>query len=82
MIISGVVLASRPEHLAEVSQALEAITWADVHFSDPKGRLVVTIEAADLDQSADRLKELQRLAHNLHSLKLLLLSTKSLLSSR
>ncbi len=61
MIISGIVVASRPEHLAEVSQELEAISWAEVHFSDPRGRLVVTIEATDLDQSADRLKELQEL---------------------
>lgn len=61
MIISGIVVASRPEHLAEVSQALEAISWAEVHFSDPRGRLVVIIEAADLDQSVDRLKELQEL---------------------
>ena len=61
MIISGIVVASRPEHLAEVSQALEAISWAEVHFSDPRGRLVVMIEAADLDQSVDRLKELQGL---------------------
>jgi nitrate reductase NapAB chaperone NapD len=61
VIISGIVMASRPEHLAEVSQAVEAISWAEVHFSDPKGRLVVTIEATDLDQSVDRLKELQEL---------------------
>jgi nitrate reductase NapD len=61
VIISGIVVASRPEHLAEVSQALEAISWAEVHFSDPRGRLVVMIEAADLDQSVDRLKELQAL---------------------
>jgi nitrate reductase NapAB chaperone NapD len=61
VIISGIVVASRPEHLAELSQALEAISWADVHFSDPRGRLVVTIEATDLDQSADRLRELQEL---------------------
>jgi nitrate reductase NapD len=61
VIISGVVVASRPEHLAEVSQALETISWAEVHFSDQRGRLVVTIEAANLDQSADRLKELQDL---------------------
>jgi nitrate reductase NapAB chaperone NapD len=61
LIISGIVLASRPEDLAEVSRALEAISWAEVHFSDPRGRLVVIIEAANLDQSADRLKELQEL---------------------
>ncbi len=63
MIISGIVIASRPEHLAEVSQAVEAIPWADVHFSDPRGRLVVTIEATDLDQSANRLRELQALPY-------------------
>ena len=61
MIISGIVVASRSEHLACVSQALEAISWAEVHFSDPRGRLVVTIEATDLDQSANRLKQLQAL---------------------
>jgi nitrate reductase NapD len=61
VIISGIVIASRPEHLAQVSQAVETISWAEVHFSDPRGRLVVTIEAADLDQSADRLKQLQEL---------------------
>ncbi len=61
MIISGIVMASRPEHLVEMSQAVEEISWADVHFSDPNGRLVVTIEAVDLDQSADRLRQLQKL---------------------
>jgi len=61
VIISGIVMASRPEHLAELSRAVEAISWAEVHFSDPRGRLVVTIEATDLDQSVDRLKELQEL---------------------
>jgi nitrate reductase NapD len=61
VIISGIVLASRPEHLAELRQALEPISWAEVHFSDPRGRLVVITEAANLDQSADRLKELQEL---------------------
>ena len=63
MIISGIVMASRPEDLAEMSRAVEAISWVDIHFSDPKGRLVVTIEAADLDQSMDRLMELQELPH-------------------
>jgi len=61
LIISGIVVASRPEHLAGVKEAVGGIPWADVHFSDPAGRLVVTIEAADLDQSMGRLLELQRL---------------------
>jgi nitrate reductase NapAB chaperone NapD len=32
-----------------------------VHFSDPKGRLVVTLEASDIDESMERMKTLQAL---------------------
>ena len=51
MIISGVVVASRPEHLAEISRAVDGLPWAEVHYSDPKGRLVVTLEASDIHES-------------------------------
>ncbi len=60
-MISGVVVASRPEHLAGVSQQVDAFPWADVHYSDPAGRLVVTLEADGVDDSIERLEELQRL---------------------
>ena len=61
MIISGVVVASRPEHLAEVRDEVNELPWAEVHFSDPNGRLVVTLEASDIDESMDRMKTLQAL---------------------
>ena len=61
MTISGVVVACRPEHLVEMRAALSGIPWAEVHYEDPAGRLVVVIEATDVDQSMDRLGELQRL---------------------
>jgi nitrate reductase NapD len=61
MTISGIVVACRPEHLVATTQAIERIPWADLHYTDPKGRLVVTIEAADIDESMDRLQELQAL---------------------
>ncbi len=60
-MISGVVIASRPIHLTEVSEAVEAFSWADVHYSDPAGRLVVTLEADGLDDSIQRLETLQDL---------------------
>jgi nitrate reductase NapD len=59
--ISGIVVACRPEHLAEIRGTLKRLDWADVHYTDPNGRLVVTIEAADVDESMDRLKQLQAL---------------------
>jgi nitrate reductase NapD len=60
-MISGVVVASRPKHLAAVSEAVEAFPWADVHYSDAAGRLVVTVEADGLDDSIERVETLQRL---------------------
>ena len=47
MTVSGIVVACRPEHLAEMTEAVNAFSWAEVHYTDPKGRLVVTIEADD-----------------------------------
>jgi len=61
VIISGVVVASRPEHLSEVRDEVNKLPWAEVHFSDPNGRLVVTLEASDIDESMDRMKTLQAL---------------------
>jgi len=61
MVISGIVMASRPNQMGELREAVDRIPWADPHFSDSVGRLVVTIEAADLDQSVERLRELQQL---------------------
>ncbi len=60
-MISGVVLSSRPEHLALVSEAVEAFAWADVHYSDSTGRLVVTVEAEGVSDSIERLETLQEL---------------------
>ena len=40
---------------------MERLAWADVHYTDPSGRVVVTIEATDIDESIDRLQELQGL---------------------
>ena len=61
MIISGIVMASRAGRLAELLETLSAIAWLDVHFTEESGRMVVTIEAVDVGQSMDRLRELQEL---------------------
>ena len=58
-MISGVVVASRPEDLGEVSDAVESFEWAEVHYGDASGRLVVTVEAADVAQSMERLQLIQ-----------------------
>ncbi len=60
-MISGVVVASRPKHLVALSEAVEAFPWADVFYSDPAGRLVVTVEADGVGDSIERLEVLQQL---------------------
>ena len=59
MVVSGIVVASRPEDLDTTSKAVEAFPWAEVHYTEPTGRIVATIEADDIDQSISRLEELQ-----------------------
>jgi nitrate reductase NapAB chaperone NapD len=59
--ISGIVVACRPADLEETADALGALPWAEVHHRDAGGRLVVTIEAEDTDQSMERLREVQGL---------------------
>jgi nitrate reductase NapAB chaperone NapD len=59
--ISGIVVACRPEDLAETAEAVDALPWAEVHYTDPRGRLVATLEAADTDESVARLQEVQAL---------------------
>jgi len=61
MMISGVLVVAKPEHLSQVRAALESFPWAEVHHEDPDGRLVVTIEADDTDQAIARLREVKEL---------------------
>lgn len=59
MVVSGIVVASKPEDLELTSGAIEAFAWAEVHYSEPTGRIVATIEAESIDESMNRLEELQ-----------------------
>ena len=61
MMISGVLVVSKPEHQSQVRTALEMLPWAEVHHADPDGRLVITIEADDVEQATARLCEVKEL---------------------
>jgi nitrate reductase NapAB chaperone NapD len=61
MIISGIVMASKRGKLTELEGEVSELPWADAHFSDESGRLVVTIEAESIEQSMDRVGVLQGL---------------------
>jgi nitrate reductase NapAB chaperone NapD len=61
IMISGVLVACRPECLSNMIHRVNAFQWAEVHHTDPKGRLVITIEGADAAESMNRLREIQAL---------------------
>ena len=44
--IASVLVQARPERLAQVEAAIAALTGCEIHARDPKGKLVVVIEAA------------------------------------
>jgi nitrate reductase NapAB chaperone NapD len=60
-MISGVVVACLRQNLGSVRDAVERLPWAAVHYEDPSGRLVVTVEASGIEESFERFKVLQGL---------------------
>jgi periplasmic nitrate reductase NapD len=45
--IASVLVQARPDRLVEVEAAILALAGCEVHARDPKGKLVVVIEAAN-----------------------------------
>lgn len=61
MNISSAVVKTRPEHLAAVKATLADSGLCDIHFSDEKGRIVITIEGDDDSDEATKLKKIANL---------------------
>lgn len=61
MNISGVIVRTRPERLAEVSARLRALDGVEIHATADDGRMVVTIEEPTGRDPADTLLRMQDL---------------------
>ncbi len=61
MHISGILVACNPLHQEGLRAAIGALSWADVHFLAPDGRMVVTIEGRHEHEHMDRLKVIKAL---------------------
>ena len=53
--IAGIVIHTRPEDLRRVRSGLERLSGAEIHAADPRGKLVVTLEAPSDGVIADLL---------------------------
>jgi nitrate reductase NapD len=61
MHISGVVIHARPGHIAQAYDQLGGIEGVEVHASDPDGKLIVTIEQVDEQNTVAAFEQLNRL---------------------
>jgi nitrate reductase NapD len=63
MNVSSVVVKTAPEHLNQVIAEINAVAGCEVHFSEPSGRIVVTIEGETLGEEMQTLTSLQDISH-------------------
>ncbi len=61
MNISGIRVKTLPDRLAALRADLAALPWAEAHQSDAAGRLIVTVEGADIAEALTRLQAIREL---------------------
>jgi nitrate reductase NapD len=59
--VSSIVVQTTPEHLQEVIENINAVDFCEVHFNDPQGKIVVTVEGMNIDEQMERMKKIQRI---------------------
>ena len=64
MNISSIVIQCKSEHYDEVQAWCEKSEICDFHFGDKeKGKIIVTIEGAGVDEEIEKLVEIQKVPH-------------------
>ena len=61
--IASILVQARPERLAEVEAAILALSGCEVHGRDPRGKLVVVVDAPDAGALGATLSTISQLAH-------------------
>jgi periplasmic nitrate reductase NapD len=59
--IASILVRARPERLDAVACAVEALPGAQIYRRDPKGKLVVVLEARDVGSIGDTLNSISML---------------------
>lgn len=63
MNVSGIIVKTAPEHLGEVMAALEASGLCEIHFHDPGGKILVTVEGEREGEDVRKMREITNLPH-------------------
>lgn len=59
--IAGVLVQTRPTHIARVSESIESISGSEIHAASDNGKLVVTLEAPSSRAIAAHLTFIQQI---------------------
>jgi len=57
--VSGIVVRTTKEHLQEVIENINSIGLCEVHFHNPEGKIVATIEGESINDQMERFKLIQ-----------------------
>jgi nitrate reductase NapD len=61
--IASILVQARPEHLDDVTAAIIAIAGCEVHGRDPRGKLIVVVDAPDTGSLGSTLTTISLLPH-------------------
>ena len=59
MNVSSIVVKTAAEHMESVISRINEIDLCEVHFSDPEGKIVVTIEGRSIQEQMESMKCIQ-----------------------
>jgi periplasmic nitrate reductase NapD len=74
--IASIIVQARPENLDEVAAAISAIRGCEVHGRDPKGKLIIVVDAPDTGALGSTLTTLSLLPH-VHTASLVFHATEA-----
>jgi nitrate reductase NapD len=63
MNVSSIVVSTLPEYLDEVVESLKNCDVCDYHMHDEKGRVIITIEGAGVEEELKKLKVIEGIPH-------------------
>ena len=61
--IASILVQARPDRLAEVEAAINAVPGCEIHGRDARGKLVVVVEAPDAGSLGTTLNDIQSMPH-------------------
>jgi len=59
MNVSSIVVRTTPEHINDVIENINSLDRCEVHFTDPDGKIVATIEGESIAGQMEAMKHIQ-----------------------